>query len=104
MSLPFGAAPHTACHVPPSLALRQFEAKTLFKQHARPVLKDAEPSDSERLSTEDTDAESLMGVSMPAFEAIMAQKYRFQVRALHNVDGSRHVVEVALTAFAGAGC
>ena len=46
-----------------------------------------------------------IGVLMPAFEAIMAQKYRFQVRAeFHSgVVHSVGVAEVAPTALAAAG-
>lgn len=58
----------------------QFEAKTLFRQHARPVPENAEETGTDRTPVDEADTTAHTGVSMPAFEVIMAQKYRFQVR------------------------
>lgn len=76
----------------PALSRHQFEVKTLFRQHARPVLEDDGCSSSDRLQPDDSDVAPCSGVLMPAFEAIMAQKYRFQVRtAIHAVNTSHYL-------------
>ena len=63
------APPRYLGRAKPPLAAVQFETKTLFAQHSRPV---SDSSDGEDCSC------GTAGVSLPAFEAIMAQKYRFQ--------------------------
>ena len=91
----FGCLSVFVSHARLALLLCQFEAKTLFRQHARPVSEDVGHSGSDRLQPGDSDVAPCSGVLMPAFEAIMAQKYRFQVRtAIHTVNTSRHVVAV----------
>ena len=88
----FGRLSVFVSHAHPAFSLHQFEAKTLFRQHARPVSVDVGHSGSDRLQPGDSDVAPCSGVLMPAFEAIMAQKYRFQVRtAIHTVNTSRHV-------------
>lgn len=58
----------------------QFETKTLFAQHARPGEPDEDNESGGPTRAGDVRTLASVGVSLPAFESIMAQKYRFQVR------------------------